>query len=225
MWMSPDADPMVMPMTETNEKFGNGLWIMSNFEAGPFQGVGQFGYDPKKEKYVGTWVDNMSPHMSIMEGEYDKEKDQLIMFSKVHDAMTNKEKFTKSVTEFTPEGGRMFTMYQRDDKEGEWAKAFEIKYEKKKLDLIQATLNIGRARLPPSRESEITLQQLPAQREPRPPVMLRAIAVGLGGRGSCRCRESEITLQQLPARREPRPPLMLRAIAVGLGRARLLPMP
>ena len=36
-----------------------------------FEGRGQFGYDPAKKKYVGTWIDSMSPTLRVLEGTYD----------------------------------------------------------------------------------------------------------------------------------------------------------
>ena len=48
---------------------------MSDFE-GDFEGLkynghGQFGYDAKMKKYVGTWVDSFGPHVTHMVGKYD----------------------------------------------------------------------------------------------------------------------------------------------------------
>ena len=49
-----------------------GLWLISTFEGefggAKFEGRGQFGYDASKGKYVGTWIDSMSPNMSLLEG-------------------------------------------------------------------------------------------------------------------------------------------------------------
>ena len=131
IWMSPDAPPMSMPFTESNKLLGDGLWIMSEFESGPFQGRGQFGYDPQTKKYMGTWIDNMSPHMSIMEGDYDKDKQLMTWHSKVFDVMAKKTKYNKSTVKFNEDGTRLFTMYQRYDENGEWAKSFEMHYKKK----------------------------------------------------------------------------------------------
>ena len=50
---------------EKNELLKGGLWLISRFEGEvvgtPFTGIGTFGYDPAEKKYVGTWVDTMTP--------------------------------------------------------------------------------------------------------------------------------------------------------------------
>ena len=62
----PDAEPSVSKGTEVNTLMHGGLWLLSKFEGDfggeKFEGRGQFGYDPIKKKYVGTWIDSMSPH-------------------------------------------------------------------------------------------------------------------------------------------------------------------
>ncbi len=49
---------------ETVEMFGN-FWTVSLFESemfgAPFQGRATLGFDPEAGKYVGTWIDTMSP--------------------------------------------------------------------------------------------------------------------------------------------------------------------
>ena len=51
------------------------FWTVSLFESEfmgmPFRGRSTLGYDPQKKKWVGTWVDSMSPSMFVMEGGYD----------------------------------------------------------------------------------------------------------------------------------------------------------
>ena len=71
----PDAEPSVSKGTEVNEVLPGGLWLLSKFEGDfggmKFSGRGQFGYDPVKKKYVGTWIDSTSTVLSVLEGEYD----------------------------------------------------------------------------------------------------------------------------------------------------------
>jgi len=53
-----------------------GFWLLEDFR-GEFQGAeflgrGQTGYDPAKGKYVGSWIDSMSPALMVMEGDFDQ---------------------------------------------------------------------------------------------------------------------------------------------------------
>ena len=52
-----------------------GFWLVEDFKAEfmgmKFQGQGMTGYDPVKGKYVGTWVDSMSPYLMTLEGNFD----------------------------------------------------------------------------------------------------------------------------------------------------------
>lgn len=85
--------PLASPCTETVTAVGE-LWTTSRFEMDfggmPFSGSSTFGYDPDKKMFVGTWVDSMTPRLTIMEGAYDKEKDAIVMHYDSVDHMTGK---------------------------------------------------------------------------------------------------------------------------------------
>src|SRR5262245_60560193 len=53
-----------------------GFFLVTEFRGelggAPFQGRGISGYDPFKKKYVGVWVDLMSPALYTSEGGFDK---------------------------------------------------------------------------------------------------------------------------------------------------------
>src|SRR5262249_5080523 len=71
----PDADPAVSKGMEVNTLMPGGMWVLSKFEGEmggiKFEGRGQFGYDPLKKKYIGTWIDSMSPMLTVLDGSYD----------------------------------------------------------------------------------------------------------------------------------------------------------
>jgi len=50
-----------------------GRWLIAEFRtaSGDFEGHGVFGYDPQKQRYVGTWVDTMRAFLAPMEGTWD----------------------------------------------------------------------------------------------------------------------------------------------------------
>ena len=124
------ANPTEFPVKEINTVFGGGLWVLSEFDAGPFKGRGQFGYDVKKMKYTGTWIDNFNPFMSVMEGDFDAEKSQMVMqFQGIDPASGNTEEM-KTVTTHDGDDKRNFVMYTKKD--GDWEKAFEIDYQRAK---------------------------------------------------------------------------------------------
>lgn len=135
-WMSPDASPMEGTAVETNTMLGQ-FWLVSDFEGGigniPFKGHATLGYDPKIEKYTGTWVDTMGPYLYTMEGTYDVSTHTLTMMSTGRNVQTGKEETTKNVTQYKDENTKVFTIYGPSEEEGEeWWKMMEIEYTKRK---------------------------------------------------------------------------------------------
>lgn len=135
-WMEAESDPLVSKAVETNSLVGE-LWIVSQYKSElggiPFEGRGQFGYDPTAKKFVGTWIDTMSPYLSIMEGSMDKENKKLTMLSKGRDLRTGEESISKMVTTYTDDDHKTFEMFGPvEGKEGEWWKMMEINYTRKK---------------------------------------------------------------------------------------------
>ena len=67
IWPQPNAKPLESKAVEKNELLPGGQWLVSRFEGNfggmKFVGVGTWGYDPVEKKYVGTWIDNMTPHL------------------------------------------------------------------------------------------------------------------------------------------------------------------
>lgn len=55
-----------------------------------FVGHGMIGYDPQKKKYVGIWVDSMSPYLTSLEGTADRQANTLTMDSTGVDPATEK---------------------------------------------------------------------------------------------------------------------------------------
>ncbi|MBA3484810.1 MAG: DUF1579 domain-containing protein [Pirellulales bacterium] len=136
MWMAPDAEPVKSKAVETNKMLGK-MWLMSSFEgeiAGEtFSGRSALGYDPLKKKYVGGWVDTMSPFMMSMTGDYDANTHTLTMMGEGTDCMTGKNMQTKMVTRYEGEDAKTFEMHKPVEGEaGKWWKVMEIKYTRQK---------------------------------------------------------------------------------------------
>ena len=132
MWIQgPDAAPIEVPFKETNTSILNGFWVETQFESGPYKGRGMSGYDPKKNKYVGTWAQNMSPHLGVMEGTYDEQKHELTMTFKDYDLTTGQLLDHKTVSSFVPGKPETMTMYIKDAKSGQWTTSFVMTYDSK----------------------------------------------------------------------------------------------
>lgn len=136
MWEKPDAEPAKSKAVETNKMLGK-MWLLSEFKgefAGqPFEGHSACGYDPIKKKYVGGWIDSMSPFMMSMEGDYDADSHTLTMMGEGTDCMTGKHCQTKMVTAYEGEDAKTFEMHKPvEGEDGKWWKVMEIKYTRQK---------------------------------------------------------------------------------------------
>jgi hypothetical protein len=131
----PDAEPMVSKGAEVNTVMTGGLWLVSKFDGDfggmKFEGRGQFGYDPMKKKYVGTWIDSLSPNLSVLEGSYDAKTKTMTY---VGDGIAPEGmKYTqKMVTTTKDDGSRVFTLYMKIGDAKDEAKFMEITYHKRK---------------------------------------------------------------------------------------------
>lgn len=136
MWATADAEPMDSKAVETNKMLGK-LWLLSNFEGDfggmKFTGHMQLGYDPLKKKYVGTWIDTISPFLQTMEGTYDEKTKTSTMMATGVDMATGKESKSKMVTRHVSADERVFEMMMPvEGKENEWWKMMEVKYTRRK---------------------------------------------------------------------------------------------
>jgi hypothetical protein len=72
--MEPGKPPTKSTSTLSGQMIGN-LWavvVVKGDAAGiPYHGQGMYGYDSKKNRFVGTWADSMSEHMWQYDGTLD----------------------------------------------------------------------------------------------------------------------------------------------------------
>lgn len=75
--MGEGQPPMECKGTASNRMLG-GFWMVSNGKGevmgDPMENVMQVGYDAKKGKYIGTWVDSFTNHMWKYEGTVEGDK-------------------------------------------------------------------------------------------------------------------------------------------------------
>jgi len=134
IWPTQGAEPMESKGTETNELLKGGLWLVSRFEgeAGgmPFTGVGTTGYDPVEKKYVGTWVDTMTPHLMISKAEYDPATKTMTGTAEGRDAVTQQSYTAKLIARYVDDDNRVFEMHMPGEG-GKHFKMMEINYKRR----------------------------------------------------------------------------------------------
>ena len=112
----------------------DGMWLESDFEGDlggiKFQGHGIDGYNQKKKKYVGVWVDSMSSAPLHMEGDIDPKTKLMVMTGESLGPDGKPQKF-KNTTEFKDKDHFTFKMYMVQP-DGSEQLAFTIEYARKK---------------------------------------------------------------------------------------------
>jgi hypothetical protein len=135
-WADANATPEKGKGVETNYMVG-AMWLSSAFEGEfmgqKFTGQMQLGYDPIKKKYIGTWLDSISPFLFAVEGEYDVATHTLTCMMTGTSAMTGQPETAKNVTRYIDDGNKVFEMYMPvEGQDGQWWKMMEIKYTRRK---------------------------------------------------------------------------------------------
>jgi hypothetical protein len=135
LWMDPKGAPTESKGTETNRMLPGGLWLLSTFNgelAGtPFHGRGQFGYDPVKKKYVGTWIDSLGTTPMLLEGTLDEATRTLTLTGETVD-MEGKPARFREVETTRDDGKRVSTMFMKTAATGpDFVKVMEITYTRR----------------------------------------------------------------------------------------------
>jgi hypothetical protein len=134
IWPQEGAEPIESKGTEENELLQGGMWLVSRFKGEifgmPFSGMGTAGYDPIEKKYVGTWVDSISPHLTIMKGEYDAATKTMNTVAEGRDFETGQVTKSKHITRFIDENTRTFEIHAKEEG-GKERKVMEIQYKRR----------------------------------------------------------------------------------------------
>lgn len=128
------AEPIESKATETSELLQGGMWLVSRFKGDifgmPFSGMGTVGYDPVDKKYVGTWVDSISPHLTIMKGEYDAATKTMTAVAEGRDFETGQVTQSKHITRYIDDNTRTFEIHAKEEG-GKERKVMEIHYKRR----------------------------------------------------------------------------------------------
>lgn len=99
--------------TEVARLQHGGLWLTTDFKGRmggqPFTGTGTMGYDPRKKKYVSTWVDSRSSSILLFEGELSPDGKTLTMKGEVTDPSSGEKATLKTVADLEDDDRRTVT--------------------------------------------------------------------------------------------------------------------
>lgn len=134
--MGADQTPEKSTGTETVRSLGE-LWILAEGQ-GEMPGCGHatmlmtLGYDPQKQRYVGTWIGSMMTYLWQYNGELDAGETVLTLNSD-GPAMTGDEKMAKykDVIEFKSNDHRVMTSHVLND-DGQWHHFMTAHYWRKR---------------------------------------------------------------------------------------------
>lgn len=131
----PGKPPMKCTGTETSRMLG-GFWLVAQGAGDspemPFANVLTLGFDPKKGKYIGTWVDSMMSHMWRYEGGVNDAGTTLTLETEGECPGTpGKVSKFREVTEFFGDDHRVFTSSIQGE-DGAWSTVVTVDFRRKK---------------------------------------------------------------------------------------------
>lgn len=134
--MSFGGQEMKSKGTETVRMLGP-FWTISDMKYDymgmPALGHAVIGYDTEKKKFVGSWHESASPHLTTMEGTYDAKTSKLTMLMKGKSPDGKDTKF-KSVTTYTGKDKKTFEFFMlKPGSQTEFVKNMEMKYTRAKV--------------------------------------------------------------------------------------------
>jgi hypothetical protein len=133
--MEPGRPPEHFKGTESVRSLG-GLWIVAEGEGEmPGGGIARtmmtLGYDPHRQRYVGTWVGSMMTHMWLYEGELDEAAKELTLDTEGPGATEGKMEKFKDVIELESDDLRVLTSHMLGE-DGAWYGFMRANYRRKK---------------------------------------------------------------------------------------------
>jgi Protein of unknown function (DUF1579) len=134
--MGPDQPPEKATGTESVRSLG-GLWILAEGQ-GEMPGCGvattmmALGYNPQKQRYVGTWIGSMMTNLWVYDGELDAAEKVLTLYAE-GPVMTGEGKMAKykDAIKFISNDRRVLTSHVLGD-DGNWHQFMTATYQRQK---------------------------------------------------------------------------------------------
>lgn len=134
-WTEPGAAPIVATHSSTMRMALGNRYLIEELDGAlwgeEFRGMGITAYDNVEQRYVTTWIDNMSTGVLILTGEYDREADAVIMTGHYTDPVSEERQALRSVERVTEDGARVYEHWEVSE-DGVEFKVMELVYRRKK---------------------------------------------------------------------------------------------
>src|SRR5262245_47947504 len=134
--MEPGQPPSKFEGSESVRSLG-GLWILAEGQGempgcGPATTMLTLGYDPQKQRYVGTWIGSIMTHLWMSGGALDS-AGRVLTLNAEGPHMTAEGKIAqyKDVLEFKSEDHRVLTSHMLGDT-GQWHRFMTANYRRMK---------------------------------------------------------------------------------------------
>jgi len=131
----PGSAPERSTGTERVRSLG-GLWIVAEGQGempggGPASTILTLGYDPQKQRFVGTWVGSMMTHLWVYDGALDA-SEKVLTLDTEGPSMKDDGKLAKyrEAIEFKSDAHRVFTSRVLGD-DGQWQAMMTAHYRRK----------------------------------------------------------------------------------------------
>lgn len=113
-----------------------GLFLQEEFDGscpvtgGSFKGLGLYGFDNAKKKYVSTWIDSAGSGIMVSEGTADEKGSTITYNGKATDPVTGKTKKVKSIFTIVDEKTQTYELLEAGA-DGVEARVVFVTYTKK----------------------------------------------------------------------------------------------
>ena len=129
--MQPGADPTKSEGSLQSEPIMGGRFLQSNYSGAmmgqPFHGMAIDGFDNKKQKYIGTWMDTMGTMMMVFEGDLDESGKVRTMVANFTDAFSGQPAQMKGITRIVSDDEHVYEGWMTAP-DGSLFKTMEIVY-------------------------------------------------------------------------------------------------
>ena len=136
MWPAPGAPPIQSESTSVVKPLMDGRYIQLEVKGempgvGPYQGMGTYGFDNVTQKFVSSWIDNMSTGMMQGTGELSPDGKTLTWQYSHSCPITKKPVAVREIEKITGPDTRTIEMHGTDPKSGKEYKMMMIELTKK----------------------------------------------------------------------------------------------